>query len=184
MQDVRAKKTVIVEERRRVYAEICSSFQPVLREFFSEFSSDAASWVRSRRLYAMSLAVTSMVSYVLGIGDRHAQNLLLDCGREHTGELVHIDFGVSFEQGWLLPTPEIVPFRLSRDMVDGLGPLGLEGLFKRHLLLLLLFAFRIFSISLHLYRKDYYRIHFRKDQSFWILLSIILITFFIYFLYF
>ena len=37
-----------------------------------------------------------------------------------TAELVHIDLGVAFEQGKLLPTPELVPFRLTRDMVDGM----------------------------------------------------------------
>ena len=30
---------------------------------------------------------------------------------------VHIDLGVSFEQGRILPTPETIPFRLTRDVV-------------------------------------------------------------------
>jgi ataxia telangiectasia mutated family protein len=29
----------------------------------------------------------------------------------------------------LLPIPEIVPFRLTRDIVDGMGPVGTEGIF-------------------------------------------------------
>ena len=33
----------------------------------------------------------------------------------------------SFAQG--LQVPEVVPFRLTRDMVDGMGPLGTEGTF-------------------------------------------------------
>jgi hypothetical protein len=39
-----------------------------------------------------------------------------------TGNLVHIDFGVAFDQGKILPTPETVPFRLTQDIVDGFGP--------------------------------------------------------------
>ena len=36
----------------------------------------------------------SMVSYVLGMGDRHPSNLMLD---RTTGHVVHIDFGDCFE---------------------------------------------------------------------------------------
>lgn len=32
----------------------------------------------------------SMVGYILGIGDRHVQNMLID---EKTAEIIHIDFG-------------------------------------------------------------------------------------------
>ena len=39
--------------------------------------------------------------------------------------------GVAFEQGKILPTPETVPFRLTRDIVDGMGITGVEGVFRR-----------------------------------------------------
>ena len=42
-----------------------------------------------------------------------------------------IPSGVAFEQGKTLPTPETVPFRLTRDMVDGMGVEGVEGVFRR-----------------------------------------------------
>ena len=41
-----------------------------------------------------------------------------------TAEVVHIDLGIAFEQGRLLATPERVPFRMTRDMVDGFGISG------------------------------------------------------------
>ena len=56
------------------------------------------------------------------------QNILIDC---RTAELVHIDLGVAFEQGRILPTPETVPFRLTRDVIDGMGIAGVEGIFRR-----------------------------------------------------
>ena len=68
------------------------------------------------------------VGYILGLGDRHVQNILIDC---NTAELVHIDLGVAFEQGKILPTPETVPFRLTRDIEDGMGVSGVEGVFRR-----------------------------------------------------
>ena len=69
-----------------------------------------------------------MVGYVLGLGDRHVLNILVD---KNTAELIHIDLGVAFEQGRILPTPETIPFRLSRDVVDGMGACGVEGDFRR-----------------------------------------------------
>lgn len=75
-----------------------------------------------------SAAVSSIVGYVLGIGDRHAHNILV---HQRTAEVVHIDFGVTFEQGKTLSTPETVPFRLTRDVVDGMGVTGTEGAFRR-----------------------------------------------------
>jgi len=68
------------------------------------------------------------VGYILGLGDRHVQNILIDC---QTAQLVHIDLGVAFEQGRILPTPETVPFRLTRDVTDGMGIAGVEGVFRR-----------------------------------------------------
>ncbi len=35
-----------------------------------------------------------MVGYILGLGDRHPSNLMLD---RHTGKITHIDFGDCFE---------------------------------------------------------------------------------------
>jgi len=39
--------------------------------------------------------------------------------------------GIAFEQGHILPTPETVPFRLTRDVEDGMGVSGIEGVFRR-----------------------------------------------------
>lgn len=103
--------------------------------------------------FARSLAVSSMAGYVIGLGDRHCNNILLDSG---TAELVHIDLGIAFEGGRYLPHPEVVrqeggmgvgsgalragglisrplqvPFRLTRDLVDGLGATGVEGVMRR-----------------------------------------------------
>jgi phosphatidylinositol kinase/protein kinase (PI-3 family) len=85
-------------------------------------------WYDGRLNYTHSAAVTSMTGYVVGLGDRHLGNILLD---SETSELVHIDFGVAFEQGLFLPIPEGVPFRLTRDIVNGMGTCGTEGVFRR-----------------------------------------------------
>ena len=44
---------------------------------------------------------------------------------------MHIDLGVVFDQGLQLAIPERVPFRLTRELVDGMGVGGLNGPFAR-----------------------------------------------------
>lgn len=57
-----------------------------------------------------------MIGFILGLGDRHVMNILID---NVTGEVIHIDFGIAFDRGEVQKTPETVPFRLTRDIVDG-----------------------------------------------------------------
>ena len=117
-----------VETRVRVYKEITDKFHPVLRHFFFERFEDPDDWFHRRLAYIRSTASISILGHALGLGDRHCQNILLDTV---TGEVVHIDLGVAFEAGRILQVPEVVPFRLTRDIVDGMGIMGVEGVFRR-----------------------------------------------------
>ncbi|KAJ2936959.1 hypothetical protein H1R20_g142, partial [Candolleomyces eurysporus] len=117
-----------VEERLKVYNFVRSRFQPVFRHFFTEKHKNPMAWFATRLRYTRSVATTSIVGHVLGLGDRHTSNILLD---NSTGEVVHIDLGIAFDQGRLLPIPELVPFRLTRDIVDGMGISGTQGVFQR-----------------------------------------------------
>lgn len=117
-----------VPKRLRFLSIAWQMFQPVFHYFFLEQWPDASQWFEHQLNYSRSVAVMSIVGFILGLGDRHLSNILVDV---HTGEVVHIDFGISFEQGKLLPTPEHMPFRLTRDIVDGFGIAGVEGVFRR-----------------------------------------------------
>ncbi|XP_061537263.1 serine-protein kinase ATM isoform X2 [Phycodurus eques] len=121
-------QTLGFDEKLHAYLEVCKNFKPVFRYFCMERFLDPAVWMEKRLAYTRSVATSSIVGYIVGLGDRHIQNILID---EQTAELVHIDLGVAFEQGKILPTPETVPFRLSRDIVDGMGVTGVEGVFRR-----------------------------------------------------
>jgi len=68
-----------------------------------------------------------MIGYVIGLGDRHLDNVLVDLG---TGEVVHIDYNVCFEKGLQLRVPERVPFRLTQNLIRALGLCGVEGVFR------------------------------------------------------
>ncbi|KAH1267835.1 Serine/threonine-protein kinase TOR [Glycine max] len=83
-------------------------------------------WLERRTNYTRSLAVMSMVGYLLGLGDRHPSNLML-----HRGKILHIDFGDCFEASMNREKfPEKVPFRLTRMLVKAMEVSGIEGNFR------------------------------------------------------
>ncbi|KAG2455286.1 SMG1 kinase, partial [Polypterus senegalus] len=84
-------------------------------------------WWRVTQSYARSTAVMSMVGYIIGLGDRHLDNVLIDMT---TGEVVHIDYNVCFEKGKSLRVPEKVPFRMTHNIETALGVTGVEGIFR------------------------------------------------------
>ncbi|GFH29936.1 uncharacterized protein HaLaN_28688, partial [Haematococcus lacustris] len=91
-------------------------------------SRNSEVWLDRRTNYTRSAAVMSMVGYILGLGDRHPSNLMLD---RYSGKLLHIDFGDCFEASMTRDKfPEKVPFRLTRMMVKAMEVSGLEGNFR------------------------------------------------------
>jgi len=70
----------------------------------------------------------SIVGHVLGLGDRHGENILLE---ESTGGVFHVDFNCLFDKGLTFEKPELVPFRLTHNMVDAMGCYGVEGPFRK-----------------------------------------------------
>lgn len=114
--------------RIETFLNVMRNCRPAMKHAFLDIYSDAHRWFATQLAYTRSTAAISIVGYALGLGDRHLHNILID---KSNGEIVHIDLGIAFEQGKTLPIPELVPFRLTRDLVDGMGVLGTEGVFRR-----------------------------------------------------
>ena len=92
-----------------------------------KFSADTNDWIERRLTYTASLASTSMYGYIMGLGDRHLANIMVD---KVTAKLVHIDFGDCFEVAQHRKRfPEKVQFRLTRMLVNAMEPCGAEGTF-------------------------------------------------------
>lgn len=68
-------------------------------------------WFERRTNYTRSLATMSMVGYILGLGDRHPSNLMLD---RLTGKILHIDFGDCFEVRNLILVRSVIKVELVR----------------------------------------------------------------------
>ena len=91
-------------------------------------SKSSEAWLERRTNYTRSLGVMSMVGYILGLGDRHPSNLLLD---RVTGKVVHIDFGDCFEVAMHREKyPERVPFRLTRMLTFAMEVSNIEGSYR------------------------------------------------------
>uniref|UniRef100_A0A336K3Y9 CSON000458 protein n=2 Tax=Culicoides sonorensis TaxID=179676 RepID=A0A336K3Y9_CULSO len=112
---------------------------PILKEVLSELQSETprdllskelwchstnvSEWRQIIKRYSLSTAVMSVIGYIIGLGDRHLDNMLINLS---TGEIVHIDYNVCFEKGKTLRVPEKVPFRMTQNLEDSLGVTGIE----------------------------------------------------------
>ncbi|KAI9986699.1 hypothetical protein PInf_025654 [Phytophthora infestans] len=103
-------------------------FTPRFHQWFYNNFADPTAWFEARLMFSRSAAVWSMVGHIVGLGDRHGENILIDCTN---GECVHVDFDCLFDKGLKLTKPEIVPFRLTPNIIDAFGITGYEGVFRR-----------------------------------------------------
>lgn len=91
-------------------------------------SLETEKWYERRLRYVRSLGVMSIVGYILGLGDRHPSNLMVE---KQSGIVIHIDFGDCFEVSMYRDKfPERIPFRLTRMLVNAMETSGIEGTFR------------------------------------------------------
>lgn len=148
-----------IEQRRNWFRGILTKNAPVFADWFRERFTTPHNWYEARNSYVRTTAVMSLVGYILGLGDRHGENILFD---STNGDTVHVDFNCLFNKGELFEVPEVVPFRLTHNMVNdmvkmnrkcsviterhfisfhficklqlqvhAMGPLGVEGSYRR-----------------------------------------------------
>lgn len=108
--------------------QLLPKFPPVFDQWFLHSFPDPTAWYQARVAYIRTCAVMSIVGYILGLGDRHGENILFD---STNGDCVHVDFNCLFNRGEQLGVPERVPFRLTHNMVHAMGVTGYEGIFRK-----------------------------------------------------
>lgn len=114
------KQKVLLELMQETPRQLLHQELWCVSEDFKAFSSKL-------KRYSGSLAAMSVVGHILGLGDRHLDNILMDFV---SGDIVHIDYNVCFDKGKRLKVPEIVPFRLTQTLEAALGLTGVEGRFR------------------------------------------------------
>lgn len=99
----------------------CVKMSPcdLLNEYIKNLSIGSESYLVNRNELMKDISVINLSSYILGIGDRHLGNFLLDT---KCCSLVSIDFGCSFGFGSQLPIPETIPIRLTPQLMNLFKP--------------------------------------------------------------
>jgi phosphatidylinositol 3-kinase len=104
-------------------AEVLKNYGDSIQRFFrSHAAQENAPYGISPEVmdtYVKSCAGYCIITYLLGVGDRHLDNLLLT----KSGNLFHIDFGYILGRD---PKPFPPPMKLSREMVEGMGGVNSE----------------------------------------------------------
>ena len=70
-----------------VFKKILEDNPPVLHSWFIDQFSDPTAWYLARNQFTRSSAVMSMVGYIIGLGDRHCENILFF---KKTGSVLHL----------------------------------------------------------------------------------------------
>ncbi|KAF7722872.1 serine/threonine-protein kinase M1 [Apophysomyces ossiformis] len=116
-------------EKERIFAnQVLPSCPSVFYKWFLENFPEPTQWFAARNRYTKTLAVMSIVGHILGLGDRHTENILFD---SITGDCVHVDVNMLFDKGLALAVPEKVPFRLTKNLVGAMGIMQQEGAFRK-----------------------------------------------------
>jgi len=108
--------------------QACVTNKFALRDGLVDLASCPQACLELKRRFGRSLAAMSAAQYILGIGDRHRSNTLVDVT---TGEVVGIDFGHAFGSACThLRIPELIPFRLTPQLVHVFHPYRTAGWFR------------------------------------------------------
>ena len=119
------------------WERVRSGTSPLLHRFVLRCSPSPEAWLVRRLHLTRSLATSSIAGWLLGLGERAPHRLMLE---QATAEVLHVGTqailmqrpaaaaaAASTPAARAAPAP---PFRLTRELVDALGPSGVDGPFR------------------------------------------------------
>lgn len=103
----------------------------IFHRWFMQYALSLEAYYILRKNFINSLTAMNAAHFVLGIGDRHLGNTLIN---KSNAKMIGIDFGISFCAGIHLDIPELLPCRLTSHFVNVIDPHGVEGIIKRNMI--------------------------------------------------
>ncbi|XP_031163630.2 DNA-dependent protein kinase catalytic subunit [Sander lucioperca] len=121
----KAKRSETVNNFSKVLQHVPAD---LLKRAFLKMCNSPEAFLSLRSHFISSHALLCVSHWVLGIGDRHLSNFMINM---ETGGMVGIDFGHAFGSATqFLPVPELMPFRLTQQFVNLMQPLKESGLIQ------------------------------------------------------
>ncbi|XP_023253861.1 DNA-dependent protein kinase catalytic subunit [Seriola lalandi dorsalis] len=121
----KAKRADTVSNFLKVMQHVPSD---LLKRAFLKMCNSPEAFLSLRSHFTSSHALLCVSHWILGIGDRHLSNFMINM---ETGGMIGIDFGHAFGSATqFLPVPELMPFRLTRQFVTLMQPLKESGLIQ------------------------------------------------------
>jgi transformation/transcription domain-associated protein len=121
------KKTLEKDVKLKAFQKVCQEYvesDVLLRSTRTCLGTPERSY-HFRQAFARSIAFNSLMQYVFAVVDRSPERFVFNM---RTGQMVSSDFRLGYSnQGFL--EPAALPFRMSRNVQELLGPLLLQGLF-------------------------------------------------------
>uniref|UniRef100_A0AAV2L5B1 DNA-dependent protein kinase catalytic subunit n=1 Tax=Knipowitschia caucasica TaxID=637954 RepID=A0AAV2L5B1_KNICA len=126
----------IIAYRKASRSDVVKNFQTVLqlvphdllKRAFLKMCTSPEAFLSLRSHFISSHALLCVSHWILGIGDRHLSNFMINT---ETGGMIGIDFGHAFGSATqFLPVPELMPFRLTQQFVNVMQPLKESGLIQ------------------------------------------------------
>ncbi|XP_070708776.1 DNA-dependent protein kinase catalytic subunit [Pempheris klunzingeri] len=100
----------------------------LLKRAFLKMCNSPEAFLSLRSHFISSHALLCVSHWILGIGDRHLSNFMINM---ETGGMIGIDFGHAFGSATqFLAVPELMPFRLTQQFVNLMQPLKESGLIQ------------------------------------------------------
>uniref|UniRef100_A0A8C9Y6S2 DNA-dependent protein kinase catalytic subunit n=1 Tax=Sander lucioperca TaxID=283035 RepID=A0A8C9Y6S2_SANLU len=122
---LKAKRSETVNNFSKVLQHVPAD---LLKRAFLKMCNSPEAFLSLRSHFISSHALLCVSHWVLGIGDRHLSNFMINM---ETGGMVGIDFGHAFGSATqFLPVPELMPFRLTQQFVNLMQPLKESGLIQ------------------------------------------------------
>jgi len=128
--EVRAEAAKAMDAAFGVLGDLARGRSAPMSRYLLAIAPRAEAFARVRSNFAKSVAASNACTYVVGLGDRHPDNVMVDA---RNGTLAHIDFGASFGTGTQLAVPELMPMRFTAQFAAPLAPLDGAALVRRHL---------------------------------------------------
>ncbi|XP_069007483.1 DNA-dependent protein kinase catalytic subunit [Embiotoca jacksoni] len=121
----KAKRAGTVSSFLKVLQHVPSD---LLKRAFLKMCNSPEAFLSLRSHFISSHALLCVSHWILGIGDRHLSNFMINM---ETGGMIGIDFGHAFGSATqFLPVPELMPFRLTPQFVNLMQPLKESGLIQ------------------------------------------------------